>query len=215
MITDSVQYLVEGMLFGLAAGIAPGPLLTLVISETLTHSRTHGIKVALSPLFTDTPIILLCVFVLLQFSRYEFVLGVLSFIGAGYIVYLGIENIRVKNITADKPTAQAHSLRKGIITNLLNPHPYLFWITVGAPLLLTAAAVHWAGPVFFLSGFYICIVGAKITIAILTATANTFISGKTYIYIIRLLGIVLIVFALLFIKEGLEKLHMIDFGMYK
>jgi len=209
MAADSLQYLAEGMLFGLAAGIAPGPLLTLVITETLTHSRAHGIRVALSPLFTDTPIILLCVFVLLQFRRYEPVLGILAFIGAGYIIYLGIENIRVKKVAADKPSKQAHSLRKGIITNLLNPHPYLFWITVGAPLLVAAAQVHWTGPVLFLVGFYICIVGTKITIALLAATSKTFISGNTYIYIIRLLGVVLIVFALLFIKEGLERLQII------
>lgn len=209
MTANSLQYLVEGVLFGLVAGIAPGPLLTLVISETLTHSRAHGIKVALSPLFTDTPIILLCVFVLVQFRQYEFVLGILSFIGAGYIVYLGIESIRVKKVNTDQHQKQAHSLRKGIITNLVNPHPYLFWITVGAPLLVTAAQLHWTGPVLFLIGFYVCIVGTKIITALLTAASKTFIESKLYIYIIRILGIVLLVFALLFMKEGLERLQII------
>ncbi|MBN1797679.1 MAG: LysE family translocator [Spirochaetales bacterium] len=213
MTSNSLQYLAEGMLFGLAAGIAPGPLLTLVISETLTHSRAHGIKVALSPLFTDTPIILLCVFVLMQFSRYEIVLGILSFIGAGYIVYLGVENMRVKEISADTAAAAPHSLCKGIITNLLNPHPYLFWITVGAPLLIITTELHWTGPMLFLTGFYVCIIGAKITIALLTATSKSFLSGKAYVYIMRLLGILLLIFALLFIKEGLERLHIMEFGI--
>jgi threonine/homoserine/homoserine lactone efflux protein len=209
MTAESLQYLAEGMLLGLAAGIAPGPLLTLVISESLAHGRAYGIKVALSPLFTDTPIILLCVFVLLQFSAYKLVLGILSLIGAGYIIYLGIENMRIKQLAADTTQAPPRSLRKGIITNLLNPHPYLFWITVGAPLLFTAAEFHWTAPVFFLAGFYLCIVGAKIAAALLVSTSRSFLQGKIFIYIIRLLGAILIVFALILIKEGLERLGVI------
>jgi len=33
------EYLVSGMLLGLAAGLAPGPLLALVFSETFKHGK--------------------------------------------------------------------------------------------------------------------------------------------------------------------------------
>jgi threonine/homoserine/homoserine lactone efflux protein len=33
-----IEFLSAGMLLGLAAGFAPGPLLVLVISETLKHN---------------------------------------------------------------------------------------------------------------------------------------------------------------------------------
>jgi threonine/homoserine/homoserine lactone efflux protein len=207
--SDSFSYLASGLLFGLAAGISPGPLLALVISETLAHNRTQGIKVAFSPLFTDTPIILLSVFVLLQFSRYREVLGILSLVGAAYIIFLGIKNVRVRPLEKDFPPEQAHSLRKGIITNLLNPHPYLFWITIGAPLIIKAAGVHWTGPVFFLAGFYFCIVGVKILITLLTAASKNILTAKSYIYFMRFLGLVLMVFALFFIRDGLELLGII------
>ncbi len=34
--------------------------------------------------------------------------------------------------TVDHSKQTAGSVKKGIITNLLNPHPYMFWLLVGA-----------------------------------------------------------------------------------
>ncbi|MDY6953588.1 MAG: LysE family translocator, partial [Thermodesulfobacteriota bacterium] len=48
-----------GIVLGLSAGFAPGPLLALVISQTLRHNAVEGLKVALAPLVTDLPIILI------------------------------------------------------------------------------------------------------------------------------------------------------------
>ena len=47
------------LLLGLGEGIKPGPLNTLVITETLQHDWRSGTKVALSPLITDAPIIII------------------------------------------------------------------------------------------------------------------------------------------------------------
>ena len=57
-------FLLSGILLGLSGGLTPGPLLTLVVSETLCHDIEAGIKVALAPLITDTPIVLVTVYVL-------------------------------------------------------------------------------------------------------------------------------------------------------
>ena len=46
-----------GVVFGLAAGLMPGPLLALVIQQTLRHGPGEGIKVAAAPLLTDLPIV--------------------------------------------------------------------------------------------------------------------------------------------------------------
>ncbi len=48
-----LDYLITGITFGFVAGISPGPLLALVISETIKHNHKEGIKIALSPLLTD------------------------------------------------------------------------------------------------------------------------------------------------------------------
>ena len=47
-----LHFLTLGTVLGLSAGLAPGPLLTLVISETLQHDIRAGIKVAVAPFIT-------------------------------------------------------------------------------------------------------------------------------------------------------------------
>ena len=44
------------LIMGLGEGIKPGPLNTLVITETLQHDWRAGTKVAISPLITDAPV---------------------------------------------------------------------------------------------------------------------------------------------------------------
>jgi len=42
-----LEFLVSGIVLGLAAGMSPSPLLTLVVSETLKRGRGDGIRVAI------------------------------------------------------------------------------------------------------------------------------------------------------------------------
>ena len=63
-----ISYLTIGIILGFSAGFAPGPLLALVISETLRHNIRSGIKVALAPIVTDLPIILISLFILAKLS---------------------------------------------------------------------------------------------------------------------------------------------------
>ena len=68
------EFLIAGIILGLSAGIAPGPLLTLVISETIQHNIKSGIKVALAPVITDIPIVLLTFFIISKLSSFNLIL---------------------------------------------------------------------------------------------------------------------------------------------
>jgi len=43
-----LAYLLPGLALGLSAGISPGPLLTLVMTQTLKHGKGEGVKVSLA-----------------------------------------------------------------------------------------------------------------------------------------------------------------------
>lgn len=62
---------------------------------------------------------------------------------------------------------------------------------------ITAAAL-------FLIGLYVCLVGSKILIAWLVARSRGFLKSRGYVYVNRLLGVALVVFALLFVRDGLR-----------
>ncbi len=108
-----LTFLTAGTILGLSAGFAPGPLLALVISETLQHDMKAGVKVALTPILTDLPIIIITLFILTKLSRFHQILGIISIIGACFIFYLGIKNIKIKgtDITAGYPTSQIAAKR--------------------------------------------------------------------------------------------------------
>ena len=201
---ESLPFLISGILFGLVAGISPGPLLTLVISETIKHNKKEGIFVASAPILTDIPIVLLSVFVLVKLSSFNLVLGTISISGALFIVYLAYESITIKGIELNLQKVKAQSLRKGIITNFLNPHPYLFWIAVGAPTILKGYRVNVLSVVFFILGFYLFLVGSKIMVALIVDKSKSFLKSNTYVYIIRTLGFILLIFSVIFIKDGLS-----------
>ncbi len=76
------HFLFMGLVLGLSAGLAPGPLLTLVVSETLRHHVGAGIRVALAPLISDLPIVLVSVGILSTMADFEAVLGGIS-LGGG------------------------------------------------------------------------------------------------------------------------------------
>jgi threonine/homoserine/homoserine lactone efflux protein len=54
-----VHALLLGLSLGIGAGVAPGPLLAVVIRSTLEGGFAAGAKVACGPLVTDLPIIVL------------------------------------------------------------------------------------------------------------------------------------------------------------
>jgi threonine/homoserine/homoserine lactone efflux protein len=206
---DSIAYLIAGVSFGLAAGFAPGPLLTLVISETIRHGKKHGILVALAPLLTDAPVIALSVYVLSKLASSDIILGIISLSGALFISLLAYENITAKGIAVDQITSSTDSLKKGVLANVLSPHPYLFWITVGSPILLKSFAHSFSSSLLFICGFYIFLVGSKILLALIADRSKPFLSSSAYVYILRALGLALLVFSILFLKEGLGLLGML------
>ena len=87
-----------GLVYGLSAGFSPGPLLALVISQTLKHGMREGVKVALAPLITDLPIILVSLLVLTRLTDFKTVLGVISIIGGVFVAYLAYGNFRAPRL---------------------------------------------------------------------------------------------------------------------
>jgi threonine/homoserine/homoserine lactone efflux protein len=200
------ELLLSGLVMGLAAGISPGPLLALVVGETIRHDRRMGIRVALAPLITDVPIVLLSLLLLSRIAGYRNVLGIVSLAGAVFIGYLAYESLRSRGMETGSIPQRPRSFRKGLITNALSPHPYLFWITVGAPIVIRAGQTSLMAALLYILGFYLLLVGSKIAIAFLVDSSKAWIHGRVYLYIIRGLAVVLLVFAVLFLRDGLRLL---------
>jgi len=204
-----IHFLTIGTALGLSAGFAPGPLLTLVISETLQHDIKSGIKIALAPIITDLPIIILTLFILSKLSNFHGILGVISLTGGLFILFMGYKSLRTKGVKINLDEIKSKSLAKGVLANALSPHPYLFWFSVGAPTMTKAMSQNISAPLAFIISFYVFLVGSKIVLAVLIGKSKSLLSGNAYIFTMRFLGLVLCVLAIVLFHDGLTLLKII------
>ena len=184
-------------------------MLALVLAQTLRHGPREGCKIALTPLFTDAPVILVALALAAQLSELGPLLGVVSLAGAVFVLYLAWESLGPVRQDTDTPTERPRSWLKGIATNLLNPHPWLFWLTVGAAILARTMAQGWPVALAFLFGFYLLLVGSKLLVALLAGRSRDLLAGRPYRVAMRVLAVLLMLFALLLFREGLKHLAVI------
>lgn len=201
-----IPFLATGIVLGLSAGFAPGPLLALVVTETLQHDLKAGVKVALAPIITDLPIIVFSLLVLARLSDFQYFLGIISITGACFILYLGIMNMKIRGVRIDTGSTPKKSLQKGILVNALSPHPYLFWLTVGGPTTIKAWDLSLIAASCFVLSFYLLLVGSKIILALLVSRSRSFLQGDSYIFTMRLLGFILILLATFLFRDGFQLL---------
>jgi threonine/homoserine/homoserine lactone efflux protein len=214
---DGLALLSSGAVLGLTCGITPGPLFALMLSETLRKGRRAGLAVSLAPLVTDLPIILLTVLVVSGLSRSGMVLGLISVAGGVFVARLGFDTIRA-TVTAgsDAPRGTAKTdapespkstgLRNAIIANFLNPGPWIYWLTVGAPLILNAWNRSPLLACAYLSTFYIFLSGSMIVLVLVAGRGLRHLNGPAAAWVMRVLGAMLFFFAAYFLYGGLTRL---------
>jgi threonine/homoserine/homoserine lactone efflux protein len=202
--------LVAGLVFGLSGGVSPGPLLTLVISETLNHGIGAGVRVAAAPLITDLPIVGLVLLVLSRLTDVEPVLGAVSLAGAAFLAVLGAHGVMFRGVELQEGETVSRSLAKGVTTNFLNPNPYLFWATIGGPMVVRSAGQGLEVAATFVVVFYLMLVGSKVVVAVAVGRSRGLLHGSAFVWLNRGLGAVLLVFSALFLLDGLGYLGVLS-----
>lgn len=196
------------LVMGLGEGIKPGPLNTLVITETLQHDWRAGTKVAISPLITDAPIITISAWMWSQATSLSGVEAFMYLAGAAFLTWLGIDGIRSASPTFDnlESPQDEHSLRRGVITNLLNPNPWMFWTLAGAPFMVAAWNQSPWMPFAYVIPFLSMLIGVKILIAVTFHRSKDWMSDGGLLWAIRVSSLALLALAALFVLQGVSTL---------
>jgi len=197
-------YTAIGLTFGLTGGLSPGPITALVIGQTLRYGRHEGYKVALAPVITDGPLLALTMFLVARLQNIDVFAAVVGLLGAAVLFWLAVDSMKAGQLTVENNTGSPGSVTKAVLTNLVNPHPYLFWFTIGAPTALKAAQAHPGALVGFVSGFAAAIVGTKMLIAYSVDRYRTIFSGPAYRWTMRILGIMLMALGVQFAMDGID-----------
>ena len=115
----------QGVALGFSAGVAPGPLQTYLITQATTYGWRAGVRVALAPLVSDGPIILILALLLGQLS--DAMLGAIMLAGAGVLTYLAwglLGSWRAGNSIDVSKAPISRSFWQGVLVNFTSPGPY-------------------------------------------------------------------------------------------
>ncbi|HYR28171.1 MAG TPA: LysE family translocator [Thermoanaerobaculia bacterium] len=195
LVTLMLTALSAALVYGLTGGLAPGPLMTLVLTQTIRHGAREGMKTALAPLITDGPIMLVLLLFLDEIAAIRPLVGAIGIAGTLYLLYLAWESWTSKPPSPGDAVAAPQSLLRGALVNFLNPHPYLFWLTAGTPMLAKAWRHSGAAAIAFVALFFVCLVGSKILLALAIARSRERIVGRWYRPAMRVLAVLIVVFA--------------------
>ena len=204
---DTVEALFTGAGLGLAAGLSPGPLLVLVISASLERGFAGGARVAMAPLVTDVPIVAASLAAASTLPARA--LTGLTVAGGLFIVHLGVGTVRRAGnpqATASRAAgrqAASGDLWRGALVNVLSPHPWLFWLGIGGPLV-TLLWRQSGGPAaaVFLALFYGALVGSKLLLAALLARGRHALGGHAHRRVISACGLLLVGLGLWLVASG-------------
>ena len=153
-------YLTQGIVLALYTAILPGPFQAFVLSQSLQNGWHRTQPLAFVPLLTDLPVMLLMLGLLAQVPVW--LMDYLRFAGGIYLLYLSWNTFQFYKTPASLPALPSESNHRSffqsIWINYLNPNVYIFWGTVGVPIILKGLESSAAQGISFIIGFYLTLV---------------------------------------------------------
>jgi homoserine/homoserine lactone efflux protein len=145
MSLELFTYTLAGFGLGLATAVIPGPIVILLIVETLKYGWRAGAAVAAGPVIIDALVMLPLALVLQGFLTTRPIQLVFGLAGMVYLLYVGWTMLAAAWRSAgleDAPETEAispgASFKKAVVTQLLSPMAYAFWATAGALMVRKA-----------------------------------------------------------------------------
>lgn len=146
------QFFTIGLLM-LFSSMLPGPDFALVTKNTLLHSRRAGLWTSLGVGIAILVHITYCMFGLaLVISQSILLFNIIKYIGAAYLIYLGVMSLLAKQparttTTTDEKTKLTLSdfaaFRQGLLCNLLNPKATLFFLALFTVIIKPGTPISW------------------------------------------------------------------------
>ncbi|MBE2224148.1 MAG: LysE family transporter [Anaerolineae bacterium] len=167
-------YLTRGLVLGFSAAAQPGPFQAYLLSQTIANGWRRTLLAAFAPLLSDGPIILLVLLVLTRTP--DWFLNGMQVLGGLFLLYLAWGAYRSYKNTVSLAVPPVNvtnqSIVKAALMNGLSPNPYIFWGTIGGPLLIAGWRQSPTHGLSFMAGFYVMLIGGFMAFIALFAIAK-------------------------------------------
>ncbi|HEY82120.1 MAG TPA: LysE family transporter [Dehalococcoidia bacterium] len=134
----------------------PGPMTAVTLAKSY-KSPWAGAQIALGHAVIEVPLILLIYLGFAQFFQHDMVRLVLSVLGSGMIIWLGISMFRARvEVVRQGKDLPYNAFSAGILTSAFNPFFLLWWATIGSMLIMRILDFALAGLVAFIIVHWLC-----------------------------------------------------------
>ncbi len=188
----------------LSGVMMPGPMFTVTIAKSM-KSPWAGVLVSLGHAVVEVPLILLVYFGLVNFFQNEIVKLVLSVLGGGMIVWMGIDLFRARRkLAKEGKDTSYNAFVAGILMSGLNPFFLVWWATVGSLLIMNFidAVGAWGMP-FFIIVHWLCDLVWLSLVSFTIYKTHRFWGERVQEWIFIILSLALLYFGLQFIIKGI------------
>lgn len=207
---DLLNFVATIVLVTASGALAPGSLFFANISYGSKFGAKSGLIFSISHTVVEFSLIMIFAFGLLTVANEPIVQIVVGIIGGIFLIVFGIVQIRNSLLfkteeTKARESTFYHLFFLGLAFTGLNPLFIVWWLTVGAELILISLAFASLAGVIFM---FICHVWMDyvwlIIVAHLAKKGTNVIGLKGYRIFIGVFGVILIYFGVIFIINAIE-----------
>jgi threonine/homoserine/homoserine lactone efflux protein len=160
-----IALLLQGGGLGLSAAATPGPFQAVLVAESLRRGPIRSAPLALVPVASDAPVILVVTVALTQVPGG--LLRALSAVGGAVLLWLGAAALGVAwrgEVSAGAGPGAPRGFARAVVVNVTNPNVWIFWGAVGGPILASAWRGATPGALAFLAAFYACLTAGNLAL---------------------------------------------------
>ncbi len=205
---DTISFAITVVILTASGALAPGPLFFVTITQGVKSGTKSGIMFSIAHTIIELSLVMLLALGLLNVASepvVRFALGVAG--GAALIIFGAMQiqsSLHQTNETKTEKTASRNLFLIGLALTGLNPYFIIWWLTIGANLIILALQFSGLGGVIFM---YICHVWIDYAWLILVSgfakKSAKILHLKLYRLMIAVFGTILIYFGLSFLIDAL------------
>jgi threonine/homoserine/homoserine lactone efflux protein len=203
-------------LIGFTGAMMPGPVTTLIVTETARRGFIAGPLITLGHALLELAMVIALVFGLGDLLKQNAVAGTIGLLGGVFLLWMGFDiaqsawrgKVSFNTLQRDDSArVSGNPIIAGILTSVANPYWILWWATVGAAYLITFRAFGVAGIVAFYIGHTLADWVWNNVVAFIVATGRRGMTDRVYRGILIVCGAFLIALSSYFVRAGINFLR--------
>ena len=194
-----------GFSLGLTGALVPGPMLFATIETSLNKGWTSGPKVVLGHALIEVLVFVLIVMGFSTLASQGIILWI-SVIGGAVLVIFGVMTIKEGQTATLSGGASVFKspFAAGVITSISHPYFWLWWLTIGAGMILMGLEVSLLAASVFLIGHLMADLGWYTMVSTAMSRGKSLMSEVMYQRVLMGCGVFLIGFGVWFMTSQLN-----------